>query len=305
VTTDLEEAPELDAYHGEPAQLPSGSPGKNGYLRLGFGVRGGRTELTDLYRVTPLLVQQALHWDEGMPDMACVFLVSTSGGVLQGDRQAMDITVEAGARAHITSQSATKIQEMDANFATMDQRIVLSEGSYLEYLPDPIIPYRGSRFVGRTRVTIPAGATLLYSEILLPGRKHYRADDLFAYDLLSTSFEAARPDGTPLFAEKFVIEPKAFPLDNIAVMNGYHVLANVFVLTTPEHAEAILATVAPAVDRDAEIAEGAGRLPNDAGLVYKVLGMETEPVRARVRAFWSAVRAEIVQSPVPTAFRWR
>jgi urease accessory protein len=38
---------------------------------------------------------------------------------------------------------------------------------------------------------------------------------------------------------------------------------------------------------------GAGRLPHDAGLVYKVLGMETEPVQAKVAAFWALVRSEV------------
>jgi hypothetical protein len=42
---------------------------------------------------------------------------------------------------------------------------------------------------------------------------------------------------------------------------------------------------------------GASRLPNDAGLICKVVGMETAPGRARVRQFWSVVRPEVAGAP--------
>ena len=68
---------------------------------------------------------------------------------------------------------------MDANFAAQEQDIVLGENAYLEYLPDPVIPYRNARFVTRTRVRLPPSATLLYSELLMPGRMHYRGGERF------------------------------------------------------------------------------------------------------------------------------
>ncbi len=47
---------------------------------------------------------------------------------------------------------------------------------------------------------------LLYAETLLAGRKYYR-EERFEFDLFSSAMHAERPDGTPLFVEKFVIEP--------------------------------------------------------------------------------------------------
>jgi urease accessory protein len=49
---------------------------------------------------------------------------------------------------------------------------------------------------------------------------------------------------------------------------------------------------------------GASRLPNDAGLVYKVLGKETEPVKARVRAFWALVRQQVAGAAIPAVRPW-
>jgi urease accessory protein len=49
---------------------------------------------------------------------------------------------------------------------------------------------------------------------------------------------------------------------------------------------------------------GASRLPHEAELVYKVLGTETEPVKAMVRAFWTLVRQEVTGAPIPAARPW-
>jgi len=53
------------------------------------------------------------------------------------------------------------------------------------------------------------------------------------------------------------------------------------------------------------VAFGACRLPNDAGLVYKVLGRETGQVRAKVREFWEVARHEITGAAIPPPFFWR
>lgn len=301
---------ELAAYLDEPPQLPSGSPGKNGYLRLGFERRGRKTVLVDLDRRAPLLVQQALYWDEGMPDLPCVFMISNAGGVLQGDRNTIEIRLGPDAQAHVTTQSATKIHEMDFNHATQTQEITLGDNAYLEYLPDPVIPHRHARFLTTTRVEIAPSATLLYGEILAPGRKYHRDGELFAYDVFSSTVTAQRPADTTghraeLFTEKFVIEPARNALRDVGVMGGFDVFGNVLVLTPPEQQAAIAAALPAEVNRAGQWAASCSRLPNEAGLVYKVLGMETEPVRDLVRRAWEAVRREVAGHEVPQQFLWR
>jgi urease accessory protein len=41
------------------------------------------------------------------------------------------------------------------------------------------------------------------------------------------------------------------------------------------------------------------------GLSYKVLGLETEPVRAQVRQFCAVARAQTVGRAASPAFSWR
>ncbi len=296
---------ELLPYLDQPPQLPTGSPGKNGYLRLGFERRGAKSKLIHLDRRAPLLVQQALYWDEAMPNLPCVFLISNAGGILQGDRNVIEIALAAGAQAHVTTQSATKIHEMDANHASQFQLISLAEGAYLEYLPDPMIPHRHTRFITQTQIDISATATLLYSEILMGGRKYYRDGELFEYDVFSSTVAAQRPAGKELFVEKFVIEPTRRSVRSTGVMGPYDVFGNVLLLTPKEHADAIFQQVGAELNDADGWAAGVSRLPNDAGLVYKVLGLETAHVRARIRDFWKVVRREVTGCEVPEEFAWR
>ena len=59
------------------------------------------------------------------------------------------------------------------------------------------------------------------------------------------------------------------------------------------------------VDHEAGVAYGACRLPNEAGLICKVLGRETEQVKAGVRKVWQVAREEITGAGLPDRFFWR
>lgn len=294
---------ELAAFQDEPRQMRSGAVGKVGRLRLGFEHRRGRTGLVTMERQAPLLVQRPLYWDESVPDMACLMIIHSSGSVLQGDRFEVRIDVGAGARAHVTTQAATKVHQMDANYAAQVQEVTVASGGYLEYLPGLTIPHRHARYVTDTRVTIPTDATMLLSETVMPGRKYHGDGELFAYDVLSSAVRVQRPDGRRLFTEKLLVEPPRRDVRAVGVMGGFDVFGTVYALTGTETAERVLARTPPSYEPDA-VVSGATRLPNGAGVVLRVLGMESGPVRERMRAFWDVVRQETLGVGVPKAFLW-
>jgi urease accessory protein len=303
--TTPEHAIELEPYLDEPKQLPSGAIGKNAMLRLGFEPRGARSILARMERRAPLIVLRALYCDEGMPHLPVVFIITNSGGILQGDRYTIAIEAAPGSCGHVTTQAATKIHEMDANHASQTQEIVLGENAYLEYLPDQVIPFARSRFLTRTRVKIDPTATLLYAEILVEGRTYYRDGEHFLFDLFSSTVRAERPDGAELFTEKLLIEPARDPVLAAGVMGSYRVFGNVILLTPKPHADRIYQQAGAFHHHDKTWAAGASLLPNDAGLIYKVLGQDAETVKRKIRDFWSIVRPEVAGYPVPDQFLWR
>jgi len=302
----LDAAREVGGYKSEPGQMRAAGPGKVGELRLGFSLRHGRSVLHDLYRVAPLLVQQALYFDEAMPELPIVPIISVGGGILQGDRYKIDITVEDGAFAQVTTQSASRVHRMDANYASQHQTVTLKGGTYLEYLPDFTILYRDSRFINQTDILIAEDATLLYGEMILAGRKHHHVDERFGFDLLSMAVSARRPDGRKLFAEKLLVEKGDPTVDYPAVMKGFDAFANIMCLTPPEVAARIKARFETHFPDEARRAvSGVCRLPNAAGLMLRVVGVETYDVRREVHRFWKIVREEARGRTLPREFLWR
>jgi urease accessory protein len=303
--TDVDALPvrELRPYDQQPPQMPVGI-GKQGKLRMEFERRGERTSLVRLYRQAPLLVQQALYYDDRLPSMPYVSIITISGCVVQGDRYDVRVRVGPEAQAHITSQAATKVHEMDANYAAQTQRFALEEGAYLEVLPRQIIPHRHSRFVSTTTATVDPTATLLYGETLAPGRKHHDGE-VFAYDLYAAEVRGERPDGRCLFTERLVVEPERMASRVAGVMGAYDAAATVVLMAPARVADEVEARAPLGLDVGDGCAAGTNRLPHDAGLLFKVLGPDVAPVRAVVHRFADVARQAVCGVPLPEAAPWR
>ena len=303
---DFDAMPELSGFTEQPRAMYVGCPGKHGYLNLGFEKnREGKSILRELDRRAPLIVQRELYFDEELPEMPCVYILSSGGPNVDGDRYVQNFVLKQGAMAFISTGAATKLAEMTSNYSAMRQTITLEADAYLEYLPEPIIPCRHTRYISDTDIIVDPTAAMFYSEIYMPGRKYYKEGEIFQYDVLSVCAHAKRPDGTPLFREKFVIDPREGHLRDVGVMHGYDVFANVIVLAPEGQAEKVYAATEPFIDKDRRLASGVTHLPNGAGLLFKVLGMEPGPVKAVVREFCSTVRQAVKGHPLPKEFPWR
>lgn len=304
---DFSEAREMQPYLNNPRGMYVGAPGKHGYLRMGFEIDSrGKCIMRDLERRVPLIVQQELYFDREWPQLPCVYILSSGGANIDGDRYQQDIYLKKDAFAWVSTGAATKLSEMERNYSGMKQNITLAENSYLEFMPEPVIPCRHTRFICDSMLNVHPSATLFYSEIYMGGRKYYKEGEMFEYDILSVCCRGERPDGEKLFREKFVIEP--FRLMNprtLGVMGQFDIFANVIVMTPPDKAEKIYDATQAFFDRDKKLAAGITRLPNEAGLLFKVLGMETGPVKKIVREFCSTVRQAVKGIKVADEFPWR
>src|SRR5713226_5007199 len=78
-----------------------------GVLHLVLRRAGQRTVLQECYFQVPLQVLRPLYLDE--VGTAYVYLVSPCGGVVGGDAYSLTVVVEEGARACLTTPSATKL----------------------------------------------------------------------------------------------------------------------------------------------------------------------------------------------------
>jgi urease accessory protein len=129
----------------------------------------GRTVLAAQFFQAPFHLSKP-HWDPDA-EVLHVQVVNPTAGILAGDVLRSEISVAAGASVLVSTPSATRIFKMDAGgSATSTQRWNVSVGGWLEVMPEPLVPHRGSRFYQETAVQAEAGAGLLLIDQLMPGR---------------------------------------------------------------------------------------------------------------------------------------
>ncbi|MFJ8344777.1 urease accessory protein UreD [Streptomyces sp. NPDC094153] len=281
---------------GTPDTLAAGRPGKVGLLELRYARIGDRTELVDRYQKSPLQIMRPLYIDPLRPDMPVTYLMSTGGGIVQADRNRVDIDCGPGTAVHLTTQAATKLHRMEFDHATQVVNLTAGEGSYVEYLPDPLIPYRDARFYQHTRVTADPTATVLLGETIAAGR--LARGERHACRLLFSDLEVTR--GDELVAVDTVrLDPREpGSVTGPAVFAAHDLMATLYVISPLAPAAQIADTLHEALLSTGP-AFGVSVLPDDCGAWARILGSDPPAVARALRAAWDAVRRLLIQVPAP------
>lgn len=162
----------------------------DGAAEIGFAVRAGRTRLRHLYQRAPCRVLSPVA-EPGEPLEAV--LVTTSGGLADGDRLRFALDAHEGACAQVTTQAAEKVyRAQGADTASIDVAIAIGSGAWLEWLPQETILFDGARLVRRTRADLAPGARLLACEHVVFGR--VSRGERFAFGSLLDRWEIRRDD---------------------------------------------------------------------------------------------------------------
>ena len=174
-------------------------------LHLEFLAVAGETQLHCLQQDPPWKVVRAFPNPAGE---SLVHLNNVSGGVFGGDHLSLQVKLGPDAAAQITTTGATRVYRPRENAA--DARLVneihLGKDALLEYLPDSVIPFRDARCEQRTDVYLEPGATLLWWEILAPGR--VASGESFAYASLRVNTCIWSQD-RPVYIDRMHWDPSA------------------------------------------------------------------------------------------------
>jgi urease accessory protein len=142
--------------------------GTAGAAEIGFARRDGATRLTHLYQHDPLRV---LFPEPEVRDVTLAVLLTTSGGLVAGDRLTISATVEDGAAAHVTAAAAEKIYRSTGATTAVTQHLAVADRAWFEYLPPETILFDGARLRRDTRIELAPGAGFLGGGILVFGRQ--------------------------------------------------------------------------------------------------------------------------------------
>jgi urease accessory protein len=277
--------------------LPVGAPGKVGTLRLALARRNGTTRVEHHYQRAPLHTYQPIHLDPNLPEMAFVFVQQFGDGFVDGDRCWIRIDCGPDAMVHVTTQAATNLYRAERNFAAQLVDLRVGPRAVIEYLPDPVVPFRGSRFFQRTRVTADPDSTAILAEVLLPGR--VARGEMHAYGLYRAEVEAYRPDGTLLFVDTLRLCPSEFEgRQSLALLGSSDVVATLHVIAQQSTHEELVELLRRSTT-GGDVLIGVSELPNRCGVSARFLGPTSKAVRAALKDAWNAARLRLLDAPVP------
>jgi urease accessory protein len=286
---------EVKKYNLKIEQLEVGKSGKVGILDVELKENDKlKTVITKQFSQVPLQIQRAVYPENSLPGMAYLYIISPSGGILQGDRYKTDIMLKNNAVSHITTQGATRIYSMNSNSATQMVNITLDENCYLEYIPDQIIPYQNSRYYQKVNLNIHDDATLIYSEVLTPGR--IAMNESFDYDICYLRTYCKNQNNRFRCLENMKIEPKKYDMKIKGVLGKYSIVGTVYILTKKEKIEKLEEIINEKIEKSELITYGTSILPNESGIIVKILGNNTEDIFEKVYDIVKITRKEILDA---------
>lgn len=200
--------------------------GVHGKLALTFAVVRNKTRLIDCYQVPPLKASRTLYL-EG-EEKAIVYLVETSGGLVEGDKNEYVLIVNEGAKACVIPQSATKIYPSIHNQSSKQEiNITLENNTFLEWNREELIPFQQAKFEARTIVRMESSSTFLFSEIIYPGRE--KRGEIYQYTSVSTHLEVWMGEDCIVY-DPLKLTPAQMSLSAIGVLEGQYYIGSIWII---------------------------------------------------------------------------
>lgn len=138
-----------------------------GRLALTFVRSGRRTVVTKVYSEGVLKASSPLYLsDDGA---ATCYLIHLGGGGVAGDMYHTRLELQAGARAVLTPQAATKVFRSRHAPVVQATQVHLASESGLDLWAEPVIAFEGARYRQVTEVDMDPCATLLWTDVFTPG----------------------------------------------------------------------------------------------------------------------------------------
>lgn len=274
------------------------SPGWQAALDLRFQRWDRRTVLAHCAHHGPLRVQRSFHPEGGQ--VCHVALLHPPGGVVGGDDLRIDIALDPGSHALVTTPAAGKFYRSAGPWARQAQHLTVAANAALEWLPQETIVYDGARVRTLTRVELQGDARFIGWDIVCLGRP--AADERFQTGDYLQDFELWR-DGAPLYLERGRYVGSAPVMSAAWGLQSQPVFATFIGAGSPPGAVEAIRAGWKALQVRAPAGEVVAVSQLDGALIGRYLG----PSAARARQFfilaWSLLRPMLLhRPPYPSRF---
>lgn len=141
-------------------------------LAASFSLSQSRTQRERKYHSAPLKIAKTFRYATPERDPLAVYVMDCSPGLMSGDDYRFDVELGGGTSVFWTNQSFTKVHPSLGTPSVQQQTIRIDEGAMPELMPEPVMLYAGASLDSETDIRMESGSTLMYGEVLCPGRTH-------------------------------------------------------------------------------------------------------------------------------------
>jgi urease accessory protein len=171
-------------------------------------------------------------------------------------------------------------------------QIRVEDDGFIEYLPDQLIPFAGSRYRQETSIELGVNAGLFWWDIVSPGRE--ARNELFAYELLQLKTRISVL-GNPIALEHMKIEPAERSVVSLARLGAYRYFSTFYICRVGIERsrwlelEKLLGELAEQLSQQSRIVWGVSSLRGH-GLVVRALSYSCWDMTTRLPDFWRAAK---------------
>ena len=264
-------------------------------LELAYQCRDGQSVPSRRWHRGPLRVQK--HFYPEGPAVCHHILVHPPGGIAGGDRLRIDLQLETGAHALLTSPGAAKWYRCDHAPAQQTLTVHLADTATLEWLPQETILFAGAQAELHSQIQLHGSARLLWGDVVCLGRP--AAGERFSHGHWAQGSELWR-DGVLLWQEHTWLGGDDPLLNAAAGLNGHTVMSTLLWAGPALDADAlVLARACCAEHRHAACTQLPGVW------LARWLGDSAEAALAWQRALWQRLRPYWLDRPAHAPRIWR
>lgn len=261
----------------------------------------GNTQLDDYFVSPPFKLMtlpdystnKAEAWQKGLNAMQ----MSSSPGLLSGDRLDIQISLRKSTALTLTTQAFTRVQAMnDGEFAEQITQIQLAEDSRLFYLPHPLVLHKDSALKQKTTIEMAENSELIYGEIVAIGR--VLNDERFAFRCFSSHLKiyALQKNGEkrPLVSDCIQWLPSKMTLTALSQMEDYSHQGSFLYLSLEKDALALkemLKQLQSEFSNNGNLLIGFSLL-NEGGIIVRALGYKAEQLQMLFEQIGHFIKSE-------------
>ncbi|WAC14987.1 urease accessory protein UreD [Dyadobacter pollutisoli] len=238
-------------------------------LHIQVASRGERAYLRKAYFSPPFKLADITENKNGK--FLHVMQMSSSPGILDGDRY--QVNVEVGDRCHLQlhTQSYQRLFKMKTG-ASQHMEVHVGKGASFIYLPHPCVPQEDSDFSAVNKIYLSTGSVLVWGEIITCGRK--LNGEIFRFSRYHSRTEIFL-DNRLIIKENLRLLPGSECMEGTGMLEGFTHQASLVYQAECKPADHLLAVASAFLATQEDIIFG---ITSGAGtsILLRILGFKSE-----------------------------